>query len=272
MTGTASFKAALGGGRPLLGTSLDDVNHPGMVYAAAVAGADFVFIDLEHTPRTIESVASLVLHARAAGVPPVVRPRSADPSAVVPVLDAGCDALLVPNVRSVREVRAVLEAARYWPEGRRGVGLYGGVNTGYRAVPDIEATAAAQNAELTIGLVIETAEAVDSLDQILAEDVDFALLGPADLAMDLRHRGALTKEAIARGDDALRSACRACGVAYGASVASLDGLDVALARGADLVIYGGVLHFVREALAAAEARIRSHPRVEPSTASLTKED
>lgn len=108
-------------GRGLLGTwvkipSLETVELLGH------AGFDFVVIDMEHAPHTLETAYRLIVAAQAMGMAALVRIPDALGTPIQPLLDAGADGLLVPRVTSIEAADAVTRKMVFSPEGERGLG------------------------------------------------------------------------------------------------------------------------------------------------------
>src|SRR5581483_4904764 len=83
-------------------------------------GADFVFIDTEHTPIGRETLAWMCSAFTAVGIPPVVRIPSPDPFEATKVLDGGAGGVIGPYVETPDQVRGLVGAARWRPlNGRR---------------------------------------------------------------------------------------------------------------------------------------------------------
>src|SRR5687768_15481103 len=81
--------------------------------------SDFFWIDLEHTPLSLESLQTHLMAARAVQVPALVRVPGSEVGMIKRVLDMGAEGIIVPQVRSSREVRGVIEGCRYKPLGDR---------------------------------------------------------------------------------------------------------------------------------------------------------
>ena len=90
--------------------------------SARARGLDWLLIDMEHSPNGLESVLAQLQAVAAYPVTPVVRVPTADVVTIKQVLDLGAQNLLVPMVSSAEEAEAAVEAVRYPPRGRRGVG------------------------------------------------------------------------------------------------------------------------------------------------------
>ena len=108
-------------GRGLIGTW---VKIPSLetVELLAHAGFDFVVIDMEHAPHSMELMYRLTFAAQAMGMAAFVRLPDRSDANVQRVLDAGSDGLLVPRVTSLAQARAISAAMVFSPEGERGLG------------------------------------------------------------------------------------------------------------------------------------------------------
>jgi 4-hydroxy-2-oxoheptanedioate aldolase len=162
---------------------------PGSYVAEILAGAgfDWVVFDTEHSPGDPISVLAQLQAAAAYDVAPVVRAASNDTVLIKRLLDVGAQTLLIPYVESAEEARAAVSAMRYPPEGVRGVAT----TTRAARFGRIDNYAVRATEELCLIVQVETREALDALDEIMAvEGVDAIFVGPGDLAASLGHPGA----------------------------------------------------------------------------------
>ncbi|MCC6492792.1 MAG: hypothetical protein IT424_07210 [Pirellulales bacterium] len=164
-----------------VGVTLSDSS----VVEALAPAVDFVWIDLEHSHLSYESVHSHLIAARAGGVAALVRVRNSDVAHIKPILDIGADGVIVPQVRSAEEVKAVVEMCRYAPQGRRGYGPRRAAAYGRLGGPDFMR---ASNERVFVAVQIENLDALENLDDIAAiQGLDSLALGPYDLAVSLGH-------------------------------------------------------------------------------------
>lgn len=153
----------------------------------AGCGFDWVLIDSEHSPLEVTDI--LPALQTIAGYPEVsaiVRPAFNDPVLIKRILDLGAQTLLLPYIQSVEEAEAAVRAVRYPPAGIRGVaGLTRASRYGA-----VERYTASADAEICLLLQVETAMALDRLEEIASvEGVDGIFIGPADLAASMGHPG-----------------------------------------------------------------------------------
>ncbi|MBM3802229.1 MAG: 4-hydroxy-2-oxovalerate aldolase [Acidimicrobiia bacterium] len=153
---------------------------PAIVEIIGFAGAEAVLLDCEHGMIGPETARSMLAHAAAAGVPAVFRPRSFDAAACRQALDQGAAGVHVPHVDSADQARAVVNACRYSPVGRREMSL--GRAVWYQAA-NISSYVAEANERLLLVVMIESVEGLASVEAIAAvPGIDVIHLGIADLS------------------------------------------------------------------------------------------
>ena len=176
-----SFKERLHAGKQLVGTFIQ-TPHPVAAEFAGKLGFDFLLIDMEHSAMHIETVQSMLQGLASAPAYGIVRIPSIRPENIASCLDAGADAIVVPQVRTVKDVVEVQNAALYPPEGMRGIGPGRATDFGLR----IQEKKEAPNKDIVVVIQIETKEALNNLDEILAVTFyDMVFVGPGDLSMNL---------------------------------------------------------------------------------------
>jgi 4-hydroxy-2-oxoheptanedioate aldolase len=174
------------------------LGSPPVIELLAYCGFDYLLLDQEHgfgEPSAL--LHSLQAMAATPGCTSVVRVPSNDPNYLKRVLDAGVEGVMVPNVESADEARAVVAACRYPPAGRRGSALgsarasdYGIHSSDYRQK---------SAGELLIVVQIESPKAVDNVEAIAAVDgIDVMFIGPHDLSGTVGQLGDLKHPEVAK--------------------------------------------------------------------------
>ncbi|MBB5215881.1 4-hydroxy-2-oxoheptanedioate aldolase [Parapusillimonas granuli] len=183
---TNTFKRALAAKQPQIGLWVGLANG----YSAEIcagAGFDWLLIDMEHAPNTLQSALAQLQAVAPYPVSPVVRPAWNDAVQIKQILDAGAQNLLVPMVQSAEEAAAAVAAVRYPPAGIRGVGSAIARSSRWNRIPDYLIRA---NQEMCVLVQIETPQGLAALDGILeVEGVDGVFIGPADLSASMGHLG-----------------------------------------------------------------------------------
>ena len=173
------LKSVIAAGQPALGVWLQ-LGEPSIAEIASLAGYDFLILDNEHGPASLEQTVHSMRAAQAGKATVMVRAPGQDPDYLKRVLDAGAEAIMVPMVETAEQARAVVAACKYPPAGRRGYSAPTVRASGYGADPDYAARA---NDTLFICVQIESHTAADNAAEIAAvEGIDLVFIGVADLS------------------------------------------------------------------------------------------
>ena len=177
-------------------------------------GWDFAIIDAEHGVHTMEDISNMIRAAKSVGLSPIVRVPSTDPVLTMRALDAGADGVQVPQLTTLEQVRAVCEAARYYPMGQRGICNYTAA-TGYSTIP-FDEHMKTSNEEVLLSLHVENAWAAEHIEEILENPgIDVIFCGPNDMSASLGIPGQMEHPKVVALLDKVYAACAAKNVATG---------------------------------------------------------
>jgi 2-keto-3-deoxy-L-rhamnonate aldolase RhmA len=171
------------------------------------AGYDFLFIDLEHGATSVETAYAICVAALDAGICPLVRVPHDELPLGARCLDAGALGIVIPHVDSADEARAMVQAFRFAPQGKRSIGgAY--PQFGFAATPAGEVVGGLNAATLLVAM-IETPRAVENVEAIAAvPGIDVLLMGTNDLCLEWGIPGQLEHERVVGAVDAVVAACR----------------------------------------------------------------
>ena len=179
----------------------------------AGSGFDFILFDTQHSTDDIKGLARAVSATRGTQACPIVRVGDLRPDQICYALDIGAKGIVVPMVNTPEEATDTVKWCRYPFEGvRSSAGMRGewGEFKSYREYMD------AVNEQLLIIPMIETQEALDDLDDILAvPGIDVLLVGPSDLSINLDVPLDYTSDTYQAALDKIGASCQAAGVAAG---------------------------------------------------------
>ncbi len=176
------FKQALKNGEPQIGL-WQGLASAYTVELCAGLGYDWLLIDGEHVPNTVQTILAQLQAMAGYDVAPVVRPVGNDPMLMKWLLDIGTQNFLIPMIATADEARTAVQSVRYPPQGIRGVGTALARAAAWGGVSDYVSRA---NDEMCVLCQVESAEGLQNLDVILdVEGVDGVFIGPADLAASL---------------------------------------------------------------------------------------
>ena len=181
----------------------------------AVAGFDCIILDGEHAPQSPEGIQHQLQAAACTQTTAIVRLGKNDPDLIRLYLDMGAMGVLLPFINTAEDAKLGVSACRYPPRGIRGWGPARASRYGF----DSQNFAERSNEQIMFIPMIETAEAIENIDSILAVDgIDTFILGPVDLTISLGIPFEFKNpEFIAAVDKVLKAAKRA-GVSPGGAV------------------------------------------------------
>jgi 2-keto-3-deoxy-L-rhamnonate aldolase RhmA len=153
---------------------------------AAHLGFDFLWVEMEHSPVTLETLRAMVLATRGAPAAVFARVPVNELWTAKRVLDAGVQGVIFPFTSTPELARQAVDACRYPPVGRRGSGpglasFTWPTTSGYHDLAD---------ANVFVIAIVEEARAVEKIDEIAATPgLDAIFIGTSDLSFSLGLRG-----------------------------------------------------------------------------------
>lgn len=136
-------------------------------------------LDAQHGYWSYDALLNALPLIAEAGPAPLVRVADNDFGLIGRALDAGALGIVVPMVNCAEDARRAVEACLYPPEGNRSSG---GLRRERYGADYVEAA----NREIMAICMIETREAVERADEIMATPgLSCVMIGPGDLAMSL---------------------------------------------------------------------------------------
>ena len=233
------------------------LSSPKLVEVAGILG-DFhgLWIDQEHTAVPHAQLELMLMACRAVGLDAFARVPPTDYATVMRPMEAGCSGVMIAQVRTLDEVEQAVAWAKYPPQGVRGMF---GAHDRSRLRQRSRCAQHTENAnrERWVAIQIETAEAVEIIDQIAAvEGVDHLFVGPADLSVNLGVPGEFMHPNASRRSSGSRRRANRSGKSWG--ILSKDPEHVRKCRelGCQLFSIFGDLECFRAGLKALEERFR----------------
>ena len=184
------------------------------VEASGLAGLDFIILDTEHGPASLETLHNHVRAAHLTAMHPIIRVKGVEAHAIGSALDTGAAGVQVPNINSAEQAREAVHAARFHPIGSRGVCRF--VRTANFGEKDKASYFQEANQALLV-LQVEGLEGVKHLNEILdVPGFDVLFVGPYDLSQSVGKPGEVdAPEVVSLMQDIARKAS-AKGVFLGA--------------------------------------------------------
>jgi len=252
-------KMKLAHGELVLGFGVYHLRSAATPLIARSCGYDWLFILGEHGSFSTQETAQLCLSALATGLSPIVQIHADAMADGARALDNGAQGIIVPHVDTAEQARAVVDAFRYPPVGRRS---WGGPPAlfGFRP-PDMGTAQKRINDETLLVAMIETAEGIANIEAISAiEGLDVLLVGAGDLSADLGIPGEVSHARIHDAIERTAQACRRHGKVLGLGGVYEPALQHRyIALGARFILAGSDQSFLMAAATARAQDLRAAP-------------
>ena len=218
---------------PLMGTLLS-IPSTTITEIASLSGFDWIMIDMEHSAITLSDLQLMTVAAQPR-CKVIVRPPGYDRTMIGRILDIGCDGIMVPMVNNAQIAHAVIAAAKYPPQGNRGMTIGRAHDYGYQANSYFNTA----NEKMVIILQIEHEEGVANLDSILqVQGYTAILIGPNDLAGSMGLPGQVDHPRVQQTISQIIQKCNHAGVPFGIFGTSAAFLAPYLAQGCRYPLLG----------------------------------
>jgi 4-hydroxy-2-oxoheptanedioate aldolase len=173
------LKRALKEGKVVIGTFIASA-APEFVEIIGISGFDFVVIDTEHGPLSLETTGNLIRAAELRGLTPIIRIRENSETMILRALDIGAHGVQIPQIRTKGDADNAVQWAKYHPVGKRGVAMPRAIDFG---VNDLLESYRISNEETMLVVNCESEEGYNNLDEILSvPEIDVLFLGPFDMS------------------------------------------------------------------------------------------
>jgi 4-hydroxy-2-oxoheptanedioate aldolase len=245
-------KRKLKEGQPAYGV-ISTSDDPQLAELFGLAGFDYYMLDAEHGLMDPAQVVNVIRACELVNMTPMVRIGSKDPKLVLQYLDAGMMGVMMPGLETSDEIKMLIDAVKYPPVGRRGMGLTRA--SGYIAVGE-EATHYINfsNEQIMVIPQFEDAALIDRFEEMLSQPgVDAVVIGPRDLSLNMGYPDGPNHPDVQQMIDRAIDICRKKGVAAGITAGSRADSANLVSRGmtmilaiAQLVIAAGSREFLPE--------------------------
>ena len=219
---------------------------PMSVEVMALAGFEWLVVDIEHTSINLETVEYLITTIQSKNMKALVRVSKNEEVVIKRVLDMGADGIIVPMVSSKEDAIKAVEYAKYPPLGKRGVGLYRASGYG-KAFEEYKKWV---DEELVIIAQIEHIDAVENIEEIINVDgIDGTIIGPYDLSGSMGYPGEFERDDVRLAVEKVLEVCKNNNIPSGFHVVDTDPkkLQEKIAQGCTFLAYGIDYFFMRDA-------------------------
>lgn len=204
----------------------------------AGSGAGWLLIDSEHAPNDLRSIMTQLQVLGGYPCEGVVRLPSDDANQIKQAMDVGARSLMIPNVKTADQARAIVAAMSYAPKGIRGFSVGHRANA-FGRIAGYHAKARDQQ---VLAVQIECEVGVANAAEIAAvEGVDALFVGPGDLSTNMGAMGNPGAAHVQAAIAAVRKAAVGAGKSAGILAPAKADADRYLADGFTMVAVGSDL-------------------------------
>jgi len=229
-------KAKLKQGLPVYGV-ISTSDDPQLAELCGVAGFDFYMLDAEHGLIDPARAVNVIRACERTNITPLARIGSKDPKLVLQYLDAGMMGVMMPGLESVADVQMLVDAMKYPPIGKRGMGISRA--SGYTAYSGSTAPEFINfsNEQTMVIMQFEDDKLLDRFPAMCAvPGLDACVIGPRDLSLNMGFPdGANHPEVQAMIDRAI-AVTKTANITAGITSATRADAARQVARGAKMIL------------------------------------
>ena len=228
-------KLKLKAGQPAYGV-ISNSDDPQLAELFGLAGFDYYMLDAEHGLVDPVQAVNVIRACERVDMTPLVRVGPKDPKLVLQYLDAGMMGVMMPGLETVDEVKMLINAVKYPPLGKRGMGLARAsryVAVGNEAVDFINFS----NEQTIVIPQFEDAALIDHFEEMISQPgVDAVVVGPRDLSLNMGFPDGPNHPEVQEMIDKVVAICKKTGVAAGITAASRTDSARQVARGMTMIL------------------------------------
>ena len=215
---------------------LSTSDDPQLAELFGLAGFDYYMLDAEHGLVDAAQVANVIRACERVNMTPMVRVGSKDPKLVLQYMDAGMMGVMMPGLESPGEVRMLIDAIKYAPVEKRGMGITraaGYAAVGQAAVDYINFT----NEQTMVIPQFEDPALLDGFEEMISQPgVDAVVIGPRDLSLNMGFPDGPNHPEVQAMIDRVVALCKKVNVAVGITAGSRADSATQVARGATMIL------------------------------------
>jgi len=199
-------------------------------------GFDYYMIDGEHGAISISDVTNMVRACELYNCTPLARIRSVDTKLILQYMDAGVMGVMMPSIDNADDVKRLVEAIKYPPFGKRGLGPVRASDYMQGSMSQEEYVSFSNQQTLVLPQ-IESMECVESLEAICAiEGVDGFIIGPRDLAMSMGYYDGPAHDEVKNMLDHIFKTVLESGKFYGTVAGTSQRAQELIDKGASMIL------------------------------------
>jgi len=193
-------------------------------------------LDAEHGLIDSAQAINVIRACERTNITPLVRIGPKDPKLVLQYLDAGMLGVMMPGLESVDDVKMLIDAVKYPPLGKRGMGITRA--SGYIAVGNQAVDYINLSTEQTMVIPqFEDPALIDNFEKMISlPGVDAVVIGPRDLSLNMGFPDGPNHPEVQEMIDRVVAICKKANVAAGITAGTRADSAKQVARGATMIL------------------------------------
>ena len=228
-------KAKLKAGQPAFGV-ISTSDDPQLAELFGIAGFDYYMLDAEHGLLDPAQVMNVIRTCELTDMTPMIRIGPRDPKLVLQYLDAGMMGIMMPGLETVEEVKMLVDAVKYTPLGKRGLGFS-------RASGHMAYTSSApdyinfSNEQTMVIIQFEDDKLLEVLPELCAvKGLDACVVGPRDLSNNMGFADGPNHPEVQSAIDQAINIMRNAGIIAGITAGTRADAEAQITRGAGMIL------------------------------------
>jgi len=228
-------KAKLKAGQPAFGV-ISTSDDPQLAELFGIAGFDYYMLDAEHGLLDPMQVMNVIRTCESTNMTPMIRIGSKDPKLVLQYLDAGMLGIMMPGLETVEEVKMLVDAVKYTPLGKRGLGFS-------RASGHMAYTSSApeyinfSNEQTMVIIQFEDDKLLEVFPDLCAvKGLDACVVGPRDLSNNMGFADGPNHPEVQSAIDKAINITRNAGIIAGITAGTRADAEIQITRGAAMIL------------------------------------
>ena len=212
-------------------------DDPQLAELFGLSGFDYYMLDAEHGLIDLGQAVNVVRAFERTNITPLVRIGPKDPKLVLQYLDAGMMGIMMPGLESVDEIKMLVDAVKYQPVGKRGMGVSrASAYTAYSGTSAPEYIKFSNENTMVI-IQFEDEKLLPNFPTMCAVDgIDACIIGPRDLSLNMGFPDGANHPEVQIVIDQAIAIMKQAGISAGITAGTRADAAKQVARGANMIL------------------------------------
>lgn len=198
-------------GEPVVGT-VAQLGGGTSIECLGLAGLDFVVIDTEHGPFSVQDTMDYIRAAEASGITAVVRVPDYTRPSLHRMINCGAKGIIIPCMENMNEIQLLVEQGRLSPRGKHCFPYARNSGWAQHSAGRLKEFYEEVNEDVLLIPQCETVGLLNHIEEVMqVKDIDGIFLGPYDLSTDMGISGQFNDQRFLEARARILKACKDTG-------------------------------------------------------------